>query len=62
MHKWKAKRICSEGKWGDTYRQFCEGRVANMSPKNLLLKLEQLDHQAGQRFIGGGLSLYILKK
>lgn len=31
-----------------------------MSTKHLLLELEQLDHQAGQRLVGGGLSLDVL--
>lgn len=31
-----------------------------MSTEHLLLELEQLDHQAGQRFVGGGLGLDVL--
>lgn len=31
-----------------------------MSTKHLLLELEKLDHQAGQRLVGGGLSLDVL--
>lgn len=33
-----------------------------MSTKDLLLELEQLDHKAGQRLVGGGLSLDVLRK
>lgn len=33
-----------------------------MSAKHLLLELEQLDHKAGQRLVGGGLSLDVLEK
>lgn len=32
-----------------------------MSSEHLLLELEQLDHQAGQGLIGGGLGLDILR-
>lgn len=32
-----------------------------MSTEHLLLELEQLDHQAGQRLVGGGLSLDVLR-
>lgn len=32
-----------------------------MSTEHLLLELEQLDHQAGQRLVGGGLSLDVLE-
>lgn len=31
-----------------------------MSTEHLLLELEQLDNQAGQRLVGGGLSLDVL--
>lgn len=31
-----------------------------MSTKHLLLELEKLDHQAGQRLVGGGFSLDVL--
>lgn len=33
-----------------------------MSAEHLLLELEQLDHQAGQRLVGGGLSLDVLRR
>lgn len=32
-----------------------------MSAEHLLLELEQLDHQAGQGLVGGGLSLDVLR-
>jgi hypothetical protein len=32
-----------------------------MSSEHLLLKLQQLDHQAGQRLVGGGLRLDVLR-
>lgn len=45
-----------------TYRQFGEGRVADMSAKHLLLELEQLDHQTGQGLVGGRLRLDVLEE
>lgn len=45
----------------ETYWQFGERRVADMSTEHLLLELEQLDHQAGQGLVGGGLSLDVLR-
>lgn len=33
-----------------------------MSTKHLLLELEQLDHQAGERLVGGGLGLDVLRR
>lgn len=33
-----------------------------MSSEHLLLELEQLDHQAGQRLVGGGLGLDVLRR
>ena len=45
----------------EAYRQLGEWRVADMPTEHLLLELEQLDHQTGQRFIGGGLGLDILR-
>ena len=33
-----------------------------MSTEHLLLELEQLDHQAGQRLVGGGLGLDVLRR
>lgn len=32
-----------------------------MATEHLLLELEQLDHQAGQRLVGGGLGLDVLR-
>lgn len=44
----------------ETYGQLGERRVADMSTEHLLLELEQLDHQAGQGLVGGGLGLDVL--
>lgn len=44
----------------ETYWQLGERRVADMSTEHLLLELQQLDHQAGQRLVGGGLGLDVL--
>lgn len=46
----------------ETYWQLGEWRVADMSTEHLLLELEQLDHQTGQRLVGGGLSLDVLRR
>lgn len=53
--------MCDDRDIWETYRQLGERRIADMSTKHLLLELEQLDHQAGQRLVGGGLSLDVLR-
>lgn len=45
----------------ETHWQLGERRVADMPTEHLLLELEQLDHQAGQRLVGGGLGLDVLR-
>lgn len=46
----------------ETYSQLGERGVADMSAKHLLLELEQLDHKTGQRFVGWGLCLDVLRE
>lgn len=53
--------MCDDRDIRETYRQLGERRIADMSTEHLLLELEQLDHQAGQRLVGGGLSLDVLR-
>lgn len=58
---WEGMCWCWQTEQEATYRQLCEGRVADVPTEHLLLELQQLDHQAGQGFVGGGLSLDVLR-